>query len=121
MAENNGDKAPFAAYDALRDEDIDTSDLPELEDGAKGQRGQLYRPVKMPVTIRLDVDIVMFLKNEFKSEGYQAAINRVLREVMAVHRRNKATHPAAEFTDELQQRSEGTGPARSGLADQDPG
>jgi uncharacterized protein (DUF4415 family) len=40
----------------------------------------LYRPVKKPVTLRLDADILEWFKE--KGRGYQTRINRALREMM---------------------------------------
>jgi uncharacterized protein (DUF4415 family) len=42
--------------------------------------GRLYRPVKKPVTLRLDADVLMWFKGE--GRGYQTRINRALRLVM---------------------------------------
>jgi len=64
----------------LRDEDIDTSDIPEVTDWSKAVVGKFYRPVKEPVTIRLDVDILTRLKAE--GPGYQTRINALLRSAM---------------------------------------
>ena len=46
------------------DEDIDTSDIPELteEQWASARRGSQFRPVKTPVTIRLDADVIAWLR-----------------------------------------------------------
>jgi len=45
-----------------------------------------YRPIKKPVTLRLDADVIAWFKAE--GPGYQTRINRVLREVMmAGHKR----------------------------------
>jgi uncharacterized protein (DUF4415 family) len=38
----------------LPDEKIDTSDIPEVTDWSKAVVGKFYRPLKEPVTIRLD-------------------------------------------------------------------
>ena len=42
---------------AMSDEDIDTSDIPELDDNFF-QQAELHLPVKKPVTIRLDADVL---------------------------------------------------------------
>lgn len=63
-----------------RDEDIDTSDIPEVKDWSQAVVGKFYRPIKEPVTIRLDADIVAWLKAE--GPGYQTRINALLREAM---------------------------------------
>ena len=62
------------------DERIDTTDIPEApaENWRHARRGDLYRPIKKPVTIRLDADVVSWFK-EHATGGYQSEINRVLR------------------------------------------
>lgn len=67
---------------AIKDEDIDTSDIPELtiEQLRTGVRGLFYRPIKKPVTIRLDADVVAWLKED--GPGYQGRANRLLRNAM---------------------------------------
>jgi uncharacterized protein (DUF4415 family) len=69
------------ALAALPDEEIDTSDAPELLDWSGAQRGLFYRPVKQQLTLRLDADVVAwFKKHATGEEGYQTRINRALRE-----------------------------------------
>jgi uncharacterized protein (DUF4415 family) len=43
-------------------------------------RGKWYRPNKQAVSIRLDTDVLMWLKA--KGRGYQTKVNRLLRERM---------------------------------------
>jgi len=40
----------------------------------------MYKPLKMPVTVRLDADILDFFKRG--GRGYQTRINRALRQIM---------------------------------------
>jgi uncharacterized protein (DUF4415 family) len=72
----------LAAIAAIPDEQIDTSDIPELSDEqlSSAVRGQMYRPVKKPVTMRLDVDVIHWLKSQ--GPGYQTKANRLLRAEM---------------------------------------
>jgi uncharacterized protein (DUF4415 family) len=42
--------------------------------------GVLYRPIKKPVTLRLDADVLAWFKKS--GRGYQTRINRALRELM---------------------------------------
>ncbi|MFZ1136035.1 MAG: BrnA antitoxin family protein [Candidatus Korobacteraceae bacterium] len=72
----------LAALAALPDDEVDTSDAPELPPGAwkDAVRGRFYRPVKQSVSLRLDADIVAWLKKAGK--GYQTRANRILRERM---------------------------------------
>ncbi|HEY3799120.1 MAG TPA: BrnA antitoxin family protein [Caulobacteraceae bacterium] len=58
----------------MPDEEIDLSDIPEIPDSAV-----LYRPIKQPVTIRLDADIVSWFKQQAGDRPYQTEINSVLR------------------------------------------
>ena len=47
-------KAEIEALEALPDEEIDTSDIPEILDWSGAKRGLLYRPPKRRITSRLD-------------------------------------------------------------------
>jgi uncharacterized protein (DUF4415 family) len=67
----------WARLDAMRDEDIDLSDIPELSDTFfKNAVLRLPQP-KAKVCIRLDQDILEWFKSQGK--GYQTKINAVLR------------------------------------------
>ncbi|HKD14428.1 MAG TPA: BrnA antitoxin family protein [Candidatus Angelobacter sp.] len=67
---------------AIADDQIDTSDIPELTDEqlSRAIRGRFYRPVKRPVTMRLDADVIDWLKKD--GPGYQTKANRLLRAEM---------------------------------------
>ena len=41
---------------------------------------EMYRPIKKPVTLRLDADVIAWFKAQ--GRGYQTRINRALRQVM---------------------------------------
>jgi uncharacterized protein (DUF4415 family) len=75
-------KRELAALAALPDDRIDTSDIPELPPGAwkNALRGRFYRPVKQAVSMRLDTDVIAWLRKSGK--GYQTRANRILRERM---------------------------------------
>jgi uncharacterized protein (DUF4415 family) len=66
----------------LPDSEIDTSDAPELPDSVwkNAVRGRFYRPVKQAVSLRLDADVIAWLKKD--GEGYQTRANQMLRERM---------------------------------------
>jgi uncharacterized protein (DUF4415 family) len=76
------EKAELEGLAALPDGDIDTADIPEApaENWLHARRGEFYRPLKQPVTIRLDVDVLAWFKENVTSGGYQTEINRVLRQ-----------------------------------------
>lgn len=73
--------ANLAEIAAMRDEDIDLSDIPEVTDFTGWQRGgPFYRPVKQQLTLRLDADVVHWFKTHAEGErGYQTKINAALR------------------------------------------
>ena len=68
------------ALERMKDEDIDLSDIPEITDWSKAVVGKYYRPIKKPLTIRVDADVLAWLKAQGK--GYQTRINSLLREAM---------------------------------------
>ena len=74
-------QAEIRALAALPDDQIDTSDIPEILDWSGAKRGLLYRPVKQQITLRLDADVIAWFRaNAPGGRGYQTEINRVLRE-----------------------------------------
>ncbi|MGH6870227.1 MAG: BrnA antitoxin family protein [Rhizomicrobium sp.] len=81
-------RAELAALEALPDDRIDTSDIPEMTE-ADWKRphyvGLFYRPGKKSVTIRLDEDVVKWFKKQGK--GWQTKMNWVLRLYFSSHRK----------------------------------
>jgi uncharacterized protein (DUF4415 family) len=49
---------------------------------------KLYKPIKKPVTLRLDADVLAWFKGQ--GRGYQTRINRALRGVMTKERKSAA-------------------------------
>lgn len=72
--------AELKALAELPDERIDLSDIPEITDWSGAVVGKFYRPVKEAVTVRLDADVVHWLKRDGK--GYQTRLNAILRREM---------------------------------------
>ena len=64
------------------DSEIDLSDIPPLDESfwKNAVQNPFYRPVKQQLTVRLDADVVAWLRHHGK--GYQTRLNRVLREAM---------------------------------------
>jgi uncharacterized protein (DUF4415 family) len=75
-------EAELAALAARPDSDIDYSDIPPLtEDFWKNAvRGRFYKPTKTSTTVRIDSDVLAWLKAQGK--GYQSRINAILRREM---------------------------------------
>jgi uncharacterized protein (DUF4415 family) len=66
-------------------EKINTQDIAKTEPTIwlNAKRPTLYKPAKQPVTLRLDSDIVTWLKDHTKERDFQTEINRVLRHYVA--------------------------------------
>ena len=65
---------------AIKDEDIDYSDIPELDENF-WRRAELQMPQpKKGVYVRLDTDVLDWLKS--KGKGYQTRMNAMLRALM---------------------------------------
>lgn len=73
-------KRDIRAIAAKRDEDIDFSDAPAVVDWSEAEIGKFYRPTKKPVTMRLDSDVIAWLKAD--GPGYQTKANWLLRQAM---------------------------------------
>jgi uncharacterized protein (DUF4415 family) len=106
------EKAQLDALKSIRDEDIDFSDIPPLTEefwrNAKPWRDRhLFRPTKSSTTVRLDSDVLAWLKSNGK--GYQTRMNRILRKAMLRERCNRiekidvVRHPVINitFTDRM--------------------
>src|ERR1700726_1722956 len=64
------------------DDDIDTSDMPELTEKfwQNAVRNPFYRPLKQQLTLRLDADVIAWLRRQ--GRGYQTRANALLRDAM---------------------------------------
>ena len=85
---NKNFDAELAALRRKRDEEIDTSDIPEIQDWSGAVVGKFFRPIKEAVSIRLDADILAWFKDQ--GSGYQTRINEVLRQFVESSRRRGA-------------------------------
>ena len=71
----------------MKDDEIDLTDIPETADWSKAVIGKFYRPRKKSLTIRIDADVLAWLKAQGK--GYQTRINALLREAFEGHSRSR--------------------------------
>ncbi|HKI11176.1 MAG TPA: BrnA antitoxin family protein [Candidatus Acidoferrum sp.] len=64
------------------DNEIDTSNIPELTEKfwQNAVRNPFYLPLKQQLTLRLDADIIAWLRR--KGRGYQTRANALLRDAM---------------------------------------
>ena len=73
-------KRDIRAIAKKRDEEIDFSDASPVLDWSGAEIGKFYRPTKKPVTMRLDSDVIAWLKAD--GRGYQTKANWLLRHAM---------------------------------------
>ena len=75
-------KRRLEAIAAMPDEMIDYSDIPPLDEGfwKNAIRNPYYKPVKKQLTVRLDADLIAWLRNA--GRGYQTRLNNILRQEM---------------------------------------
>lgn len=75
-------QAELDALAAMPDEEIDYSDIPKTtdDDWKVAEAGKFYKPIKKQVTVRIDADVLAWLKSG--GSGYQTRLNRELREAM---------------------------------------
>ncbi|OPB31416.1 BrnA antitoxin family protein [Bartonella sp. AR 15-3] len=75
-------KAEINKLAAMPDSAIDHSDIPLLDDAfwKNTVRNPFYKPTKTVTTVRVDSDVLAWLKSQGK--GYQTRINAILRDAM---------------------------------------
>jgi len=79
LSEN--DKRLLRRLAKMTDEDVDLSDIPPLDyPMGSGEVGKFYRPIKKQISIRVDADVLSWLRG--KHSKYQTYINEVLRREM---------------------------------------
>ena len=81
-------KQDIARLAAMKDSDIDFPDIPLKLDWSNAEIGKFYRPPKKAVTMRIDSDVLEWLKGFGK--GYQTRVNLLLRHAMASTAEKKA-------------------------------
>jgi len=80
-------KERLAEIEAIRDEDIDYSDIPEADENFwKNAKLRMPEP-KKGIYVRLDTDVLEWLKAS--GPGYQTRMNAMLRAMMDSDRQRK--------------------------------
>jgi uncharacterized protein (DUF4415 family) len=77
-------QAELDALSAMQESEIDITEMPPITDWSNAVRGPFYRPVKRPLSLRLDADIIDWFQRQ--GQGYQTRMNSVLREYVEQHR-----------------------------------
>lgn len=84
MSENatmkKSSETDWERVDAMSDADIDTSDIPPLDEGFWENAEVRMPQTKVLITIQLDPDVLAWFRSQ--GRGYQTRINAVLRTYM---------------------------------------
>jgi uncharacterized protein (DUF4415 family) len=75
-----------------RDSEIDCGGIPPLDEKfwARAIPNPFYKPLKTHTSVRIDSDVLVWLKSQGKGRGYQTRINAILRETMLRSLHHKA-------------------------------
>ncbi len=76
---------------AMRDEDIDYSDIPELDDDFWENAKIVTPPGKERITFRVDREVLEYFRKD--GPGYQTRMNAVLRSFVEAHRDKDSPTP----------------------------
>jgi uncharacterized protein (DUF4415 family) len=83
-------KTDWARLAAMKDEDIDYSDIPELTETFWKEAKVVLPESKRPVFLRLDSDVLQWFRQQ--GRGYQTRINAILRAYMKAHEHGGSGH-----------------------------
>ena len=89
----------MAALEALPDDTVDTSDIPEVQDWSGAERGRFYRPRKVQKTLRIDADVLAWF--EAQGPGHLTRMNRALRAAMLNELRRKREGGGGVVADQV--------------------
>jgi uncharacterized protein (DUF4415 family) len=80
-------KELYEKRDKRLDDDPDTRPLPPEKWANAMRRDEFFRPIKKQTTVRIDADVLEWLKS--KGEGHLTRINDILRERMLAETRRR--------------------------------
>ena len=80
----NKSKTDWDKIDAMGDDNIDCSDIPELDETFWAKSTVRMPKIKPKISIRLDSDVLEWFKAQ--GAGYQTRMNAVLRTYMKAHK-----------------------------------
>ena len=100
--------AELEALVLLPDDQIDTSDIPEVTDWSKAVRGAFYHPVKPEIQLVLDDFVIdWFKENPADGQGFYEYVNGVLLEHIRQRRIHERREAEARIIREAQERAAG--------------
>jgi uncharacterized protein (DUF4415 family) len=76
-------RAEMDALAAMPEREIDTTEMPPVTDWSQAVCGAFYRPVKKPLSLRIDAEVIDWFQRQ--GQGYQTRMNAVLRDYVERH------------------------------------
>ncbi len=92
-------KSDLKRLDAMRDEDIDYSEIPEFDAEFLRNVEMKFSPGKKSIALRLDTDVLDWMKGQGK--GYQSRINAPARLLRSPSKRRTVSPKTGHFTIEV--------------------
>jgi uncharacterized protein (DUF4415 family) len=83
-------RAELKALAAMPESEIDTTEMSPITDWSHAVRGPFYRPIKRPLSLRVDADVVDWFQRQ--GHGYQTRMNLALREYVERRRKCARAH-----------------------------
>ncbi|HGJ5883425.1 MULTISPECIES: BrnA antitoxin family protein [Arsenophonus] len=82
-------KAELKVLAGMPESEINFSDIPPMDEVTwqNAHRGNFYRPIKQHASVRIDADVLAWLRGSGK--GYQTRLNAILRAAMLKDLNNK--------------------------------
>jgi uncharacterized protein (DUF4415 family) len=78
-------QAELDALAAMPESEIDTAEMLPITDWSHAVRGPFYRPIKGPLSLRVEADILDWFQRQ--GQGHQTRMNFALREYVEGHRK----------------------------------
>lgn len=79
-------KSDLGRLDAMKDKDIDYSEIPEFDEEFLRTVDMKVSPGKKSIALRVDTDVLNWMKAQGK--GYQSRINAILRSYYEAHQKD---------------------------------
>lgn len=81
-------KSDLSRLDRMTDDDIDYSDIPELDEATLSQVALNFSEKEEELTLKVDHDVLEYFKDH--SDDYRESINRVLKAYVVAQRKHGA-------------------------------
>ena len=91
MRQRGEDQTDWKRLAAMKDEDIDCSDIPELDDDFWANAKVVMPKTKEHISIKVDREVLDYFRKD--GPGYQTRMNAVLKSFVAAHQDKDSPKP----------------------------